>query len=178
MSGNKQQQPEIKSAPRRGRGPGAVEKPKNMKAALSRMLGYMGKLKIQLIITLVLAAISTLLVISAPQILGSITTELYDGATTGVFHWDVIVRTLVILLVVYVLGQVFAMLQNFIMAKVTSQTIYRMRRDLNVKLNKLPLAYIDKKTYGEILSRATNDIETTLLSVLLLIITIIIIREM
>ena len=161
MSENKNDMKNIaRSAPKRGRGPGAVEKPKDMSAAFKRLIGYMGHLKTLLIITLLFALISTALVIAAPQVLGVVTTELYNGAKSGVFAWDKIIRTLIILLCVYVFGQLFAMIQNYIMAKVTTQTVYKLRRDLDTKLNRLSLSYIDKMTYGEILSRATNDIET------------------
>lgn len=137
-----------------------IEKPKNFKAAFSRLIGYYFKNKVLLFLVGILVILSTFFTVIAPEILGNITTMLYNGVKSGVFVWDSIVNTIVTLAFIYVTAQVLRISYSFIMAKVNAKTIYELRQEVSVKINKLPLKYFDSKTHGELISRVTNDMET------------------
>ncbi|AIF52978.1 ABC transporter ATP-binding protein [Pelosinus sp. UFO1] len=136
------------------------EKAKNFSSSAKRLIGYLSKFKRQFIMVLIMVILSTAFTVTAPEILGKVTTALYHGVSTGVFDWSYILRILKLLALIYVLSQVFQFVQNFFMAEITARTIYNLRNDIDQKINKLPLKYLDSKSHGEILSRVTNDIET------------------
>ncbi|WP_319001945.1 ABC transporter ATP-binding protein [Clostridium algoriphilum] len=137
-----------------------IEKPKHFGSSAKRLINYFSPFKFHLIAVLVMVILSTAFTVAAPEILGKVTTELYKWVSTGKLNWTYVLYILKWLTVIYVLSQLFQFLQSFIMAKITSRTIYNMRNDVDRKINKLPLKYLDSKTHGEILSRVTNDIET------------------
>lgn len=74
--------------------------------------------------------------------------------------FDYIGRIILILIGLYVISSAFNFIQSFVMAAVAQKTVYAMRKDVDEKLNRLPLKYFDSKTHGEILSRVTNDLDT------------------
>ena len=76
------------------------------------------------------------------------------------FHFDAIWRIVILLIGLYVLSVIFRYIQTWIMTQVTQTVTFRMRRQLSEKINRLPLSYFDKQTYGEVLSRITNDVDT------------------
>ena len=76
------------------------------------------------------------------------------------FHFDVIWRIIILLVGMYVLSAIFRYIQTWIMTQVTQTVTFRMRQQLSEKINRLPLSYFDKQTYGEVLSRITNDVDT------------------
>ena len=67
---------------------------------------------------------------------------------------------LIILLAMYLVSLAFGIIQSWLMADVSQKVIYKLRRDMSEKLDRLPLKYFDSQTYGEILSRVTNDVDT------------------
>ncbi|RCX16657.1 ATP-binding cassette subfamily B protein [Fontibacillus phaseoli] len=150
-------------------GPGMgmpVEKAKNFKGTLKRLIRYLQPHKYQLGAVLVMAILSTLFSIFSPKVMGKATTKLFEGiiakmqgvpGATIDFHyvWQIIV----ILLGLYVLSSIFSYFQQYLMAGVAQKTVYDLRRDVNDKLSKLPLKYFDARTHGEILSRVTNDVD-------------------
>ena len=152
--------------PQRGPGgggrPGArmVEKAKDFKGSFRRLLIYLKPFRIQLAIIVTLAALSTVFSIFAPRLMGNATTEIFKGVSTksGV-DFGKIAGILAALGVLYILSAVFRYFQQYLMATVSQKTVRNMRREINEKLNKLPLRYFDSKTYGEILSRVTNDVD-------------------
>lgn len=83
-----------------------------------------------------------------------------DFSQEPIFHADVVRDIILLLLVLYILSSAFSYAQGWIMTNVTQQVTYRLRRDISEKINRLPLKYFDKKTYGEVLSRVTNDVDT------------------
>jgi len=139
---------------------GDAEKPRNFGNTGRRLLRYFKQLKGKLLVAILMTVLSTVFTVLAPEILGRVTTQLYIGVTTGIFLWDKMITTLLLLTVIYLISQVFAFGQNFLMAEITSCIIYLIRTDLNIKLNRLPLRFLDSKTHGELLSRVTNDVET------------------
>ena len=76
------------------------------------------------------------------------------------FHFDAIWRIIILLVGLYVLSAIFRYIQTWIMTQVTQTVTFRMRQQLSEKINRLPLSYFDKQTYGEVLSRITNDVDT------------------
>ena len=76
------------------------------------------------------------------------------------FHFEAIWRVVSLLIGLYVLSAIFRYIQTWLMTQVTQTVTFRMRRQLSEKINRLPLSYFDKQTYGEVLSRVTNDVDT------------------
>jgi ATP-binding cassette subfamily B protein len=137
-----------------------IDKPKNLKLSAKRLLKYYLKNKFLISVVAVFIVLSTALIVIAPEILGKVTTELYNGVIAGAFNWNKIVIILISLTLIYVFAQLFRFLYSFIMAKINATTIFNIRREVDIKINKLPLKYFDKYTHGEVISRVTNDIET------------------
>ncbi|MBQ3553803.1 MAG: ABC transporter ATP-binding protein [Clostridia bacterium] len=150
-----------------GGGPGgrgvfmAGGKAKNFKGTLSRLLGYLKPYRIGIIFILLCILLATLFNTLAPKILGDATTLIFHGVTekTGI-DFGGLFRILVMLGGVYLLHNIFSYFQQVTMAQVAQKTMYSLRRDVDEKLARLPLRYFDSKTFGEILSRVTNDVDT------------------
>ncbi|MCL6570851.1 MAG: ABC transporter ATP-binding protein/permease [Bacillus sp. (in: Bacteria)] len=143
-----------------------VEKAKNFKETLIRLIGYLKAYKLQLFSVLITAIISTLFAIVSPKILGKATTKLFEGLMlklNGVpgakIDFDYIGQIIILLIGLYILSAIFAYLQQYIMASVAQKTVYNLRKEVEEKLNRLPLKYFDSRTHGEILSRAVNDVD-------------------
>lgn len=219
---------------RPGRGPGhgggpmgaPVEKAKDFKGTLKRLMKYLMPRKFNLIIVFITAIISTIFSIVGPKIMGNATTKLFEGLMakgkyamdlfkpenivntlkmpdlpeslrkmiTGAManpeaakgtaapkvdvtnidpelwtfiskhgpkiDFDYIGKIILILIGLYLISALFSYIQQYIMAGVAQNTVFDMRKDVNEKLNKLPLKYFDSRTHGEILSRVTNDLDT------------------
>jgi len=158
--------------PRRMRGPmgrgGVVEKPKDFKGTFRKLIHYCRKYLPAIIIALVLATAGSVLQILGPDQLKEITNEITKGLprlVNGVSVFDAVDMTAVgkigLLLVVYYAGSwVLVFAQGYIMATTTQRIGWNMRADISHKINRLPLAYFDKTSYGDVLSRITNDVDT------------------
>jgi ATP-binding cassette subfamily B protein len=199
-----------------GRGPiqGSFEKPKNFKATMKKLIGYLKPHWISMIVVLIFTIASTAFAIASPKILGNATNEIvndyinitaYDavmknipagvkipaGTTAEVFinkipepmrskipadkldqiknldlsvkptyHFEDVAVIMGWLIVLYLASALFSYIEGWIMASVSQKITYRMRRELSQKINRLPLSYFDKNTYGEVLSKITNDVDT------------------
>ncbi|ASN04058.1 ABC transporter ATP-binding protein [Virgibacillus necropolis] len=138
-----------------------VEKVKDFKGTLKRLLTYLKPHKIALLTMLITAVLSTVFAIVSPILMGLATTELFQSMVetgTGV-DFDYILNILLSLGVLYLLSVVFSYIQQYIMAGVAQKTVYTIRKEVNEKLTRLPLQYFESRTHGEILSRAVNDLE-------------------
>jgi len=149
----------------RGRGP-VVEKAKDFKGSIKRILGYLKNHKLGLFIVILFSIGSSIFSIIGPKILGNATTEIYNGligkvmgVTSGI-DFSKIAIILLTLLVLYVLSMIFSYIQGFIMAGVSQKITYKLREQISSKFHKIPLKYYESKTTGEILSRVTNDVDT------------------
>ena len=149
-----------------GRGPGAVEKPKNFKETTKKLIKhYLVDYKWQLLIVFIFAIGSTIFMIIGPKILGNATTEIFNGLIsklsggTGI-DFGKIAGILLTLLALYIISMLFSAIQSFLMTNVSQKLTYRMRNDIAKKINKLPMKYFDKRTNGEVLSIITNDVDT------------------
>ncbi|MCM3727482.1 ABC transporter ATP-binding protein/permease [Neobacillus cucumis] len=143
-----------------------VQKAKDFKGTLKRLVVYLKPYKLQLISVLITAIISTVFSIVSPKIMGKATTKLFEGLMMifkGVpgakIDFDYIGQIILLLIGLYILSAIFAYLQGYIMAGVAQKTVYHLRKEVEEKLNRLPLKYFDSKTHGEILSRAVNDVD-------------------
>ncbi|GCE28041.1 ABC transporter ATP-binding protein [Dictyobacter alpinus] len=158
-----------------GMGPGArpgmgmgmpVEKAKDFKGTLKRLAGYLMPHKFLLTVVFIAAIISTIFNIVSPKILGQATTKLFEGLIAkykglpgaGV-DFNAILHILMILAVLYVISAAFGYIQQYVMASVAQRTVYDLRKQVEEKLNRLPLKFFDSRTHGEILSRAVNDMD-------------------
>lgn len=142
-----------------------VEKAKNFKHTLKKLLGYLTKFKFMIAVVIICAILSTIFNIVGPKILGNITTEIYAGsmkmiAGTGGIDFGVIQKTVLILLSIYIISAAFSYIQSFVMVGVGQKFTYSLRKGISEKINKLPIKYFDKKTHGEVLSYITNDVDT------------------
>ena len=149
-----------------GHGTGAVEKPKNFKETTKKLIRhYLVDYKWQLLIVFIFAIGSTIFMIVGPKILGNATTEIFNGLIsklsggTGI-DFGKIAGILLTLLTLYIVSMLFSAIQSFLMTNVSQKLTYRMRNDIAVKINKLPMKYFDKRTNGEVLSIITNDVDT------------------
>lgn len=136
--------------------PGA--KPKNVKKAMKQLIGYCRKYLAFIIIALVLGMVGAIFNIVGPEILSQMTDLIGEGLMAEI-DLDAIIRLAVILAILYGLGFIFNYVQGFIMATITQSVTKRLRTDISTKINRLPLKYFDKTSYGDILSRVTNDID-------------------
>lgn len=141
-----------------------IEKAKDFKGTMKRLLAYMKPFVPHIIVVLIFAIGSVILGIKGPKILGDAITKLYEGlvskATGGSIDFDYIGRTLIILLWLYAASSVFSFIGGFIMSGVAQKISYSLRKEISEKINRLPLKYFDKMTHGEVLSRVTNDVDT------------------
>ncbi|ERI91790.1 ABC transporter transmembrane region [Clostridiales bacterium oral taxon 876 str. F0540] len=193
MSENKQQRPAgrgpMGGGPPMGR---AVEKAKDFKGTIRRLMKYLLPRKVNLIAVFITAIISTVFSIVSPKIMGKATTKLFEGLMAKYVYFAQVskaadavkkgadpsilnklkqievpkvdfgyIGNIVLLLIgLYLISSLFNYIQQYIMSSVAQNTVFDMRRDINDKLNKLPLKYFDARTHGEILSRVTNDLDT------------------
>ena len=140
-----------------GHGPIRIgEKPKNFKQGFGRLLKYMKPFLPAVIICLILAVGGTFLSIYAPKQLTNLTTLLSGGNYT----MDQVTSVCIVYLVLIMVGALITVLQHFIMAGINTKICRKLRGELSEKTNRLPLSYFDKNTYGDILSRVTNDVDT------------------
>jgi len=133
-----------------GRGMQPGEKPKDLKSSLGKLLSYIGNFKAAII---------------GPKTLGKATTALSEGLMakiqgTGSIDFTYIGQILLFVLGLYVCSAAFNFIQGWIMTGVTQKICYRMRKEISRKINRMPMKYFESRTYGEVLSRITNDVDT------------------
>jgi len=155
--------------PRPMGGPGALmpgEKAKDFKGTMKKLLSYLGKYKITIIIVFVFAVISTVFSVVGPKILGQATDVLFTGIMNkisgkgGGIDFTKIGQIILLLVGLYVISAVFSYVQGYIMSGVAMKVTYKLRRDIEDKIHRLPFKYYDTTTNGEVLSRITNDVDT------------------
>lgn len=165
--------PDTAAKRHRGPGPGGgpgmmmpAEKAKDFKGTLRRLIRYLRPRQVQLITVFIMAIASTVFSIFSPKVMGKATTKLFEGAygkmmgVEGAFiDFGYINDILLILGGLYLFSALFGYIQQYVMAGVAQKVVYDMREQINTKLERLPLKYFDSRTHGEILSRATNDVD-------------------
>ena len=152
--------------PRIGHGPmRGGEKAKDFKGTIGKLFRYIGKYKAAVVVVAIFAIGSTIFNVVCPKVLGKATTALSEGIMNkitgnGGIDFTYIGKILLFCLGLYVLSVTFSFVQGFIMTGITQKVCYRMRREVSEKINRMPMSYFESRTYGEVLSRITNDIDT------------------
>jgi len=142
----------------------SVEKPKDLKGTLFRLLGYFKPRKYQLLAVIVAGMVGTVFNVVGPKILGLATTKLFQGIVLksrglGSVDFGYIGHILLILIGLYLVSACFQYAQQYLMAGVAQKTVYALRRQVEEKFERLPLKFYDSRTHGELLSRAVNDLD-------------------
>ncbi|HNQ44828.1 MAG TPA: ABC transporter ATP-binding protein [bacterium] len=142
---------------------GLVEKPKDFKGTMRKLIKYLKPYYVSIIVVLILAMASTVFTIISPKILGDITNEIVVGIkniTQGGIDFSAILHLITILVGLYLIGALCSYLQGWIMTGITQKVTYNLRKSIALKINRLPLRYFDTQSHGDILSRVTNDVDT------------------
>ena len=164
-----EQEQRFNRPPRRGphgpRGMMPGEKAKDFKGTFKKLILYMGRYRIALIVVMLFAVGGTTFNIVGPKVLSRATTELFNGLMakvngTGGINFEKIGRILLLVLGLYGLSAILSFFQGFIMTGISQKLSYRFRREISEKINRMPLAYFESRTVGEVLSRITNDVDT------------------
>lgn len=152
-----------------GHGPGGPmmpgEKARDFKGTTGKLLRYMGSYRYGLIAVLIFAIGGTAFNIAGPKILSKATTELFNGlmakvSGTGGIDFEKIGRILLYLLGVYLLSTCLSFVQGLIMTGISQKLCYRFRKEISMKIHRMPFRYFESRTVGEVLSRITNDVDT------------------
>jgi ATP-binding cassette subfamily B multidrug efflux pump len=167
LSENRQNQRHI-SRPRGGhggRGMGPVEKAKDFKGSIKKLLQRLSPWKWQLRLAALLSAASAAITIFGPKVLGDATTEIFNGVMrkvqgTGGIDFSAIARTLLLLVGLYLMSSLFAHIMFRLGADASNQLGRSLRQDIGEKIHRVPLAYYEKTTVGDVLSRVTNDVDS------------------
>lgn len=148
-------------------GMGKVEKAKDFKGTMNKLMEYLKPYSLAIIIVVLFAIFSAAFSIVGPKILGKATTKLFEGLVNKVkgvegaaIDFAYIGNIVIWLLGLYLTSAVFSFVQGYIMSGVAQKISYKFRREISEKINRLPLKYFDSKTHGEVLSRVTNDVDT------------------
>lgn len=141
------------------------DKAKDFKGTIGKLFRYIGKYKAAVVVVAIFAIGSTIFNVVCPKVLGKATTVLSEGIMNkitgnGGIDFTYIGKILLFCLGLYVLSVAFSFVQGFIMTGITQKVCYRMRREVSEKINRMPMSYFESRTYGEVLSRITNDIDT------------------
>ena len=142
-----------------------TERAKDFKGTLRQLLAAMSKYKLSLVVVIVFAVLSTIFNIAGPKILAKATTALATGwiaklRGVGGIDFAYIGKVLLFLLGMYLLSAAFSFIQGWLMSGLSQKVCYDFRDRISKKINRLPLAYFEKRTVGEVLSRITNDVDT------------------
>jgi ATP-binding cassette subfamily B protein len=144
-----------------------AQKAKNFKGTLVRLLGYLRPYRTALLVVIAAGAIGTVFSVLGPKVLGLATTKIFEGfiaraqgAPGGGIDFVAVGRILLWLVVLYLVGNVFQYLMQYLMASVAQRTVYTLRQEVEAKFDRLPLKFFDSRTRGEVMSRAVNDLDS------------------
>jgi len=144
-----------------------TQKAKDFKGTLNRLLGYLRPHQAGLLVILLTGAIGTIFGVLGPKILGMATTRVFEGFVAkargvpgAAVDFDYVGRILLGLIALYVVGNAFQYLMQYLMANVAQQTVYTMRQEVEAKFDRLPLKFFASRTRGEVMSRAVNDLDS------------------
>ena len=150
-----------------GGGMRKIEKAKNFKGTMNKLLQYLKPYKLSILVVILFAIGSAAFTIVGPKILGKATTKLFEGLVSKVsgapgaaIDFTYIGNIVILLLGLYLLSTAFGIIQGYIISGVAQKVSYNFRKEIDEKINRMPLKYFDKTTHGEVLSRITNDVDT------------------
>ena len=134
-------------------------KPKNLKKVITTLLGYCRKERWSLAAAILLAIASAILLIIGPSKIQEITDYIFAGLSSSI-DLAAITQVGVILLIIFLNSAICDFIQHYMMATIAQKISWRMRRDIDQKINRLPLKYFSKNSYGDVMSRITNDVDS------------------
>mgnify|MGYP002627226451 CR=1 FL=1 len=147
-------------------GPGEpIEKVKDFKGTFKKLMRYISKYHLLLVVVAILTVGSTVFNILGPKILGKATTEIFNGLMGRLqggpsIDFHKLGRIAAMLIILYVVSMIMSYVQGIIMANIVQKIAFRMRGEISAKINKIPMNYYDKNSFGDVLSRITNDVDT------------------
>ena len=149
---------------RHGHGP-TTEKAKDFKGAVVKVVRYIAHDKLALFVAIACAVGSVAFNVMGPRVLGEATTELFRGIAakvggTGGVDFALIGRILATVLCIYIASSALGLVQGWLMTGVTQRVCYRLRRQIIEKIDRMPLAYFERISTGDVMSRVTNDVDT------------------
>jgi len=143
-----------------------TQKAKNFKASRARLLTYLRPHRARLVVVIAAGAIGTVFSVLGPKILGKATTKIFEGFVAkamgvpgAAIDFDYVGRILLGMIGLYLLGNTFQYVMQYLMANIAQTTVYTMRREVEAKFDRLPLKFFDSRTRGEVMSRAVNDLD-------------------
>lgn len=144
---------------------GTGEKAKDFKGTMKKLLAYIGKYKIGIFFVLIFAVGGTVFNILGPRVLGNATDEIFNGIMSKIsggtgINFSNVASILLMLLGMYIVSAALSFAQGLVMTSITQRICYNMRREISEKINRMPMKYFESRTYGEVLSRVTNDVDT------------------
>ncbi|MBD5140141.1 MAG: ABC transporter ATP-binding protein [Ruminococcus sp.] len=148
-----------------GGGPPPMEKAKDFKGTVKKLVSYMSRFKVAVFAVCIFAIGSTIFNIVGPKILSKATTEIFNGLVNKVsggagMDFEKIGQILMFVMAIYLLSAAFNFFQSWIMSGVSQKMTYNMRKEISEKIHRIPMKYYESNTYGEVLSRVTNDVDT------------------
>ncbi len=149
---------------RHGHGP-TTEKAKDFKGAVVKVVRYIAHDRLALFVAIACAVGSVAFNVMGPRVLGEATTELFRGIAakvggTGGVDFALIGRILATVLCIYIASSALSLVQGWLMTGVTQRVCYRLRRQIIEKIDRMPLAYFERVSTGDVMSRVTNDVDT------------------
>ena len=146
-------------------GPPPMEKAKDFKGTVKKLIRYMAKYKAAVFAVCIFAIGSTVFNIVGPKILSNATTEIFNGLVSKLsggsgIDFEKIGRILMVVMGIYALSAAFNFFQSWIMSGVSQKMTYNMRSEISEKIHRIPMKYYESNTHGEVLSRVTNDVDT------------------
>lgn len=141
------------------------DKPKDFKGSMKRLLKFISPFKWKIILVMVLIVAATVLSVINPKVLAMATDTLADGvkavaAGTGEIDFNRILQIVFYCILLYGASSIFNYLQGFIIAGVSTKIAYNLRTSIMQKIDRLPVSYFNRVSYGDVLSRITNDVDT------------------
>ena len=154
---------------RRGGGPSIArggEKPKDLKTTVKKFAAYLKDYKLAIVFVMIISALASLFRILGPKYLGDATDILYkaveNALVTGeiVIDYTALLKVVIVLAGLYIIAFGFSVFRGFTMAKISNSITYKLRKDIDEKINRLPIGYFDVTSTGDVLSRITNDVNS------------------
>ena len=140
-------------------------KAKDSRKTLQTLLRYLQPYRAKIIVVMIFASLSSVFAIVGPKLLGNVTNKLAEGLVSSYMQMGLYMDfaymggMIALLIVLYTISLAFAYAQGYIMSGVSMQVTYNLRKEIDQKINRLPLKYFDTTTRGEVLSRITNDVD-------------------
>lgn len=151
-----------------GGGPGSeepMERAKDFKGTFKKLMKYISRYHLLLVIVAILTVGSTVFNVIGPKVLGKATTEIFTGLMRKLsggqgIDFARLGNIVLILIILYVVSMIMGYVQGLIMTNIVQKIAFQMRGEISCKINRIPMNYYDKNSFGDVLSRITNDVDT------------------